>query len=275
MAGSVIRPDFDWNSLINSGRVEAVLNHYGRRDLWAWVSEYFIPRSGPSGFRGFAECSGVFNCVELDFRHTTFFESEYIDDVHERLWRPFLTRPVDELQQLSRPGESRVWRPLPWVLRGNLLRVLLLIALAAGATELLLHCCPARDWARLMNNWLLVGAILVGYVAGAIPVSNIAAGIVKGVDLRRTGSGAVSPPNLYHPPVCARPSLRSFRGGQGRGRPGARRGGRPWAAAWPGLALPGTTGRRSLRGGGDRGLSTATGAIAVGAWPGAPCCARA
>jgi len=138
LAGSVIRPDFDWNSLITSGRVEAVLNHYGRRDLWAWVSEYFIPRSGPSGFRGFAESSGVFNCVELDFRHTTFFESEYIDDVHERLWRPFLTRPVGELQQLSRPGESRAWRPLPWVLRSNLLRLLLLIAVAAGATELLL-----------------------------------------------------------------------------------------------------------------------------------------
>ena len=98
-----------------------------------------------------------------------------------------------------------------------------------------------------MNNWLLVGAILVGYVAGAIPVSNIAAGIVKGVDLRRTGSGAVSPPNLYHaaglwPAVIAG----AFELAKGTVGPPLAGGGRPLAAGLAGaLALPGTTGRRS------------------------------
>jgi hypothetical protein len=32
-AGSIIPPDFNWRSLIDEGRVEAVLNHMGGRDL--------------------------------------------------------------------------------------------------------------------------------------------------------------------------------------------------------------------------------------------------
>lgn len=31
-AGSIIPPDFDWDRLIASGRVEAVLNHVGAKD---------------------------------------------------------------------------------------------------------------------------------------------------------------------------------------------------------------------------------------------------
>jgi len=49
-----------------------------------------------------------------------------------------------------------------------------------------------------MSNRPLAGALLVGYVAGAIPVFNIVAGMLKGFDLRRTGPGAVSPSNLYY-----------------------------------------------------------------------------
>lgn len=138
MAGSVLRPDFDWHTLIADGQAEAVLNHYGSRDLWAYVSEFFIPDSGPAGFRGFARCSGVFNRPEPGFRHLTFFQPDHIDTVHRTLWRPFLTRPADELPQLSGPDISQPWRPLPWLLRANLLRVLLLGSLVAGGAELLL-----------------------------------------------------------------------------------------------------------------------------------------
>jgi pimeloyl-ACP methyl ester carboxylesterase len=137
MAGSVLRPDFDWHAIIGNGQAEAVLNHCGSHDLWAFVSEFFIPDSGPAGFRGFAECSGVFNRREPRFRHLTFFQARHIDIVHRTLWRPFLTRPADELAGLVGPGSRQSWRPRPWLLRANLLRALLLLGLVAGFGEVL------------------------------------------------------------------------------------------------------------------------------------------
>jgi pimeloyl-ACP methyl ester carboxylesterase len=138
MAGSVLRPDFDWQRIMEGGQAEAVLNHYGSRDLWAFVSEFFIPDSGPAGFSGFAECFGVFNRLEQGFRHHTFFESSHMDTVHRTLWTPFLTRPAGELPGLVGPVGSRPWRPRPWLLRANLFRALLLGCLLAGAADLLL-----------------------------------------------------------------------------------------------------------------------------------------
>lgn len=138
MAGSVLRPDFDWRTIIVGGQAEAVLNHYGSHDLWAFVSEFFIPDSGPAGFRGFDRCAGVFNCRAPGFRHLTFFLSSHIDTVHRTLWQPFLTLPTDELPRLVSPGESQPWTPRPWLMRANLLRALLLTGLAAMGAELLL-----------------------------------------------------------------------------------------------------------------------------------------
>ena len=138
LAGSVLRPDFDWNALITGGQVEAVLNHCGSRDYWSWVSEYFIPESGPSGFRGFAECAGVFNCANRRFRHATFFEERYIKDIQQSLWRPFFSLPVDKLRQLTGPEVRSTWRPAPRVLSANLFRLLLLMFLGTAAAGLLL-----------------------------------------------------------------------------------------------------------------------------------------
>jgi pimeloyl-ACP methyl ester carboxylesterase len=148
MAGSVLRPDFDWHSLISRGQAETVLNHYGSRDWWAFVSEFFIPDSGPAGFNGFAQCAGVFNHPEPGFRHLTFFQSEHIGEVHRALWQPFLSRPAAELPELAGPDVSRAWRPRPWLLRANLPRFLLLGCLVTGTAELLLHV------ARLMAGLL-------------------------------------------------------------------------------------------------------------------------
>jgi pimeloyl-ACP methyl ester carboxylesterase len=138
LIGSVLRPDFEWNELIAAGQVEAVLNHYGSRDYWSWVSEYFIPESGPSGFRGFAECSGVFNCMGRRFRHTTFFEERNIEDIQQSLWRPFFTLPAGKLRELTGPDVASAWRPVPWVLSANLFRLLLLMFLGTAAAGLLL-----------------------------------------------------------------------------------------------------------------------------------------
>jgi hypothetical protein len=139
MAGSVLRPDFDWASLICGGQVEAVLNHYGSQDLWSYVSDLFIPESGPAGFVGFAECPGVFNRVEPGFRHTTFFLEGHIDQVHRSLWQPFLHLPAAMLRELTGPDTSRTWRPRSWLLRANLVRTLLLTCLAAFTLGLFLE----------------------------------------------------------------------------------------------------------------------------------------
>jgi pimeloyl-ACP methyl ester carboxylesterase len=146
MAGSVLRPDFDWHTIIGNGQAEAVLNHYGSHDLWAFVSEFFIPDSGPAGFRGFADCPGVFNRREPRFRHLTFFQGRQIDTVHRTLWRPFLTSPADELAGLVGPGSPGTWRPRPWLFRANLLRALLLAGLVAGFGEVLLSIVRLMAW---------------------------------------------------------------------------------------------------------------------------------
>jgi pimeloyl-ACP methyl ester carboxylesterase len=138
MAGSVLRPDFDWRTIIARGQAEAVLNHYGSRDYWAFVSEFFIPDSGPAGFRGFTQCPGVINRREPGFRHTTFFLASEIDTVHRTLWRPFLTLPANELAGLASIHDLPLWHQRPWLLRANLLRFLLLAALTMGMAELVL-----------------------------------------------------------------------------------------------------------------------------------------
>jgi pimeloyl-ACP methyl ester carboxylesterase len=138
LIGSVLRPDFNWAELFADGQVEAVLNHYGSHDYWSRVSEYFIPDSGPSGFHGFAECTGVFNCVGQRFRHTTFFEASRIADIQQSLWGPFLTLPADKLRQLTGPDVTNSWRPVSWLLRANVLRLVLLMLLGTAAIGLLL-----------------------------------------------------------------------------------------------------------------------------------------
>jgi hypothetical protein len=133
LTGSVLRPDFAWGPLIAAGRVEAVLNHYSRRDFWAWVSQFFIPGSGPSGHLGFLPCVGVINRAEAGFAHTTFFDADVIDDVSRRLWRPYLTAPALDAAVAGGADHAVDWRPVPWVLRATLPRALVGVALLAGA----------------------------------------------------------------------------------------------------------------------------------------------
>ena len=122
-----------------------------------------------------------------------------------------------------------------------------------------------------MKYLLLGGVLMVAYLAGAVPVSNIVARLTRGVDLRQVGSGMVTPSNLYSRPVCGRPSWRAYsRSAKARwGLPLAIR--QPlWAISLAGfLAVTGHNWSPFLKGGGGRGLSTATGALAVVVWPGA------
>jgi glycerol-3-phosphate acyltransferase PlsY len=121
-----------------------------------------------------------------------------------------------------------------------------------------------------MKYVLLVGALVAAYLAGAIPVSNIVARLTHHVDLRQVGSGTVSPSNLYRvaglwPTVLAG----LFEVGKGAIGPALSIRQPLWAISLAGfLAVTGHNWSPFLKGGGGRGLSTATGALAVVAWPG-------
>jgi pimeloyl-ACP methyl ester carboxylesterase len=147
LMGSILRPDFSWSELQARGQVESVMNHYGGRDMWARIACYFIPGSGPSGWRGFDADTGVLNREEPEFRHSSFFREGPMLNSYKSLWRPFLQRPEERLAEMS-TGSGTNWREPPLILRATAPRWLLLgvvtalggfvaAALMAGTTRLL------------------------------------------------------------------------------------------------------------------------------------------
>lgn len=122
-----------------------------------------------------------------------------------------------------------------------------------------------------MKYLLLAGALAAAYLAGAVPVSHIVARLTCGVDLRQIGSGMVTPSNLYFqagvwPTVVAG----LFEVGKGAVGPALAIRQPLWAISLAGfLAVTGHNWSPFLKGAGGRGLSTATGALAVVVWPGA------
>lgn len=116
-----------------------------------------------------------------------------------------------------------------------------------------------------------VGILLVAYVAGSVPFTNIAARRTRGVDLRTFGSGTVSGTALYR--VAGFPAL-ALAGiadvAKGALGPALAGSGRPTLAALAGAAaVIGHDWSPFLRGAGGRGIAPALGALCVSAWPGA------
>jgi pimeloyl-ACP methyl ester carboxylesterase len=112
LCGSILRPDFDWERLIQRGQVEAVLNHCAERDRWVPLAEYLIPDSGPSGVRGFVQ-SRVVHRAEKAFRHSSFFYTTHLESMFRDVWNVFLTRPINRLLELSNAATAPEWRRLP------------------------------------------------------------------------------------------------------------------------------------------------------------------
>lgn len=122
-----------------------------------------------------------------------------------------------------------------------------------------------------MRDAVLAGALVAAYLVGGIPVSYLVARKAYKVDLRQFGSGRVSPSNLYRLGGL-RPAVAAglFEVAKGAVGPALAWGQPLWAIALAGfLAVTGHNWSPFLKGGGGRGLSTATGAMAVVAWPGA------
>ena len=125
----------------------------------------------------------------------------------------------------------------------------------------------ATTRARLPAGVVLVG----GFLSGAIPFSNIAARLTRGVDLREVGTGTVSGTSLHRVagfgPLAAAGVLEVAKGAVGPALAGRDR---PLlAAAAAGAAVAGHNWSPFLRGAGGRGISPATGALLVQAPTGA------
>jgi acyl phosphate:glycerol-3-phosphate acyltransferase len=115
------------------------------------------------------------------------------------------------------------------------------------------------------------GILLLSFVLGGIPFSNLAARVTRGVDLRHVGSRTVSGTSLYR--VAGFPAL-AIAGicdvAKGAVGPLLAGSGRPvLAAVAGGLAVAGHDWSPFLRGAGGRGIAPALGALLANAWPGA------
>ncbi|MFY9819787.1 MAG: hypothetical protein WAM82_00290 [Thermoanaerobaculia bacterium] len=136
--GCILRPDFDWATLVKRGQVDAVLNHFGTKDSWARLAHYAIPDAGPAGRRGFdfyeeawpeaLRPEGqrrLFN-VRAEglrhegLRHSDFFQDPERDSTMARLfaevWQPFLTtkHPGDLAAALQAEWPSERWHQSRW-----------------------------------------------------------------------------------------------------------------------------------------------------------------
>lgn len=112
LTGSIIRPDFPWQSLIQRKQVEAVLCHHSIKDCPVKLAHWFIPGSGPSGVSGFNDRGNVFHIGETDFGHSDYFEDDRLAAQVINKWTPFLTRPINALKGLADPDPGiRKWTP--------------------------------------------------------------------------------------------------------------------------------------------------------------------
>lgn len=152
LTGCILRPDFDWASLIPN-QVEAVLCHTATRDVWASLAHYIIPNSGPSGRCGFNDRSTVAHAVLQRGCHSDFFGDKTMPDLFEKYWRPFLQAPSGSplLRGDGQPGP--VWKQALWPLRATVLRIGLLVAvLSIILAVVAAFCLGAADlWRRVFR----------------------------------------------------------------------------------------------------------------------------
>jgi pimeloyl-ACP methyl ester carboxylesterase len=129
--GCILRPDFDWATLVRRGQVDAVLNHFGTRDFWARVAHYAIPDAGPAGRRGFdSHAEGwpedrpqegrLFNVRAEGLRHSDFFQDpergSTLKSLFAEVWQPFLTTKHARDLAAALHGEwpSARWHEARW-----------------------------------------------------------------------------------------------------------------------------------------------------------------
>ena len=136
LTGCILRPDFNWNELIQRGQVQEVLCHVATKDFWARIAHYFIPDSGPSGWRGFNDREHIRHAVLAGRGHSDFFRETLMPGIFDKVWQPFLTgADGKDTDQHDVPGPN--WKQSWWFFRATLPRFLVLTVVGALALILL------------------------------------------------------------------------------------------------------------------------------------------
>lgn len=138
-AGSIVRPDFDWDSHLATGRIEAVLNHVGGRDRAVPFAQFAIPGSGPGGTVGY-DAPHVHNVKAPAFAHSGFFEREKLraQIADGGLWHNFLTHPLEHFKPEGTFVRDSEWTSAPLLVR----------AAARGVGYIIFVLVAPISWAR-------------------------------------------------------------------------------------------------------------------------------
>jgi len=117
-AGSIIRPDYDWDSHIAAGRLEAILNHVGAKDMAVPAAQFTIPGTGPSGRAGYTSRATI-NVQAEGFSHSSFFQPKNLRALiaDGGLWHSFLTHPLAHFSPAGGFVPDPEWKAAPWILR--------------------------------------------------------------------------------------------------------------------------------------------------------------
>ena len=146
LLGCIVKPDFDWQALVDRGQVEYILNHCAGRDIWVRASHFTIPDAGPGGQKGFAS-ENLLNIRSDDYRHSDYFKKNRTREALSEggTWRKFLTRPAQNLPD-SFPNAfvADGWTAAPFW--GRMVRVLLLMLIVVLSPLL----------ALIVGTWTLV-----------------------------------------------------------------------------------------------------------------------
>ncbi|TAX65848.1 hypothetical protein ELI00_32415 (plasmid) [Rhizobium ruizarguesonis] len=118
LAGSIVRPDFNWGKHVTSKRIGAILNHVGGEDVPVRYAQYAIPGSGPGGKVGYAD-NAVLNIRSVGFGHSDFFEPSTLRGLiaDGGLWHSFLTHPLSQFRPVEGFSPVGRWKPASRVLR--------------------------------------------------------------------------------------------------------------------------------------------------------------
>jgi hypothetical protein len=157
VAGSVIRPDYNWTQRIDQRRVEAVFNHCGGKDMAVPFAQFFIPGTGPGARHGFIDPATV-SVMNCDYHHSSCFRIAELESnlaeggLWDRFLRGSLAPPAFEAERF-RP---KAWRPIWPSIRGivRLIGVALLALIATGTSTF-----GAAVWLKLLAclGWKVIG----------------------------------------------------------------------------------------------------------------------
>lgn len=126
LAGSIVRPDFDWKSVLDRGQVEAVLCHCSEKDWVVRLAQFTIPGTGPSGYCGFDQRGSIAHVREIDFGHSDYFIEEHQAHVIKGIWDSFLTRGDVMPEWRGSDADAGGWLPSTWRFLTHALKITLL-----------------------------------------------------------------------------------------------------------------------------------------------------